>query len=37
MSDLVHILNAIRKLSPADLRKLKSYLEAALFTHRTPA
>ena len=37
MSDLVQILNAIRKLSPADLRKLQSYLEAALFTHRTLA
>jgi hypothetical protein len=37
MSNLDHVLNEIRALSPADLRELKSYLEVAIFTNQTPA
>jgi len=36
MSNLDHILNEIRDLSPTDLKELKSYLEVGVFTNRTP-
>jgi hypothetical protein len=36
MSNLDHILNEIRDLSPTDLMELKTYLEVAIFTNRTP-